>query len=116
MLDQKVKSRINKVYHSTKKNAALKDMKHTISKDYLETLFIGCQGYCPITGIKLDTETGSVAVRNPRGISVDRIDSEKGYVPGNVRIVSTWYNNAKGAWDDDFVKTMAKRMIDRLGE
>lgn len=116
MLDQKIKTRLNKVFHSTKKNAQTKGMKHTITKDHLETLFIGCQGYCPMTGIKLDTETGTIAVRNPKGISVDRIDSEKGYVPGNVRIVSTWYNNAKGAWDDEFVRSMAKRMIDRLGE
>jgi hypothetical protein len=115
MLETKVKTRLNKVFHSTKKNAQVKGIKHTITKDYLETLFIGCQGFCPITGIKLETATGSIAVRNPKGISVDRIDSAKGYEPGNVRIVSTWYNNAKGAWDDDFVQLMAKRMIERLG-
>lgn len=113
IIDQKVKTRLNKVFHSTKKSAKQKELDHSVTTEYLETLFMGCQGFCPITGIKLDTDSGTIAVRNPRGISLDRIDSTKGYVPGNVRIVSTWYNNAKGAWDDEFVQQMAQRMIDR---
>ena len=114
MINEAVKTRLTKVYHTSKSNAKKKSMKFDIDKDYLEILYIGCQGICPYTGVKLEPDAGTIEVRNPRGISLDRIDSNEGYVKGNVRIVSTWYNNAKQAWSDDLMQEMANRVIARL--
>jgi hypothetical protein len=114
MITDAVKTRLTKVYHTSKSNAEKKQLQFNIDKDYLEILYIGCQGRCPFTGVELDPETGTVSVRNPLGISLDRIDSEKGYIKGNVRIVSTWYNNAKQAWSDDFMFEMAKKLTSRI--
>lgn len=115
-LTQDVKSRINKLFHSSKSNSVKKELQFNITTDYLEILYIGCQGRCPFTGIELDPLSGTIAERNPRGISIDRIDSSKGYVKGNVRLVSTWYNNAKAAGSDDFLLEMSKRLVNNLKE
>ena len=114
ILSQEVKSRINKLYHSSKSNSVKKDLSFSITTDYLETLYIGCQGRCPFTGIKLDPQGGSIAERNPKGISIDRINNSKGYEKGNVRLVSTWYNNAKAAGSDEFLQEMSKRLVNNL--
>jgi DNA-directed RNA polymerase subunit M/transcription elongation factor TFIIS len=45
--------------------------------------------YCPILGWKLEAHTGKVTKNN---YTLDRIDNEKGYVPGNVKVIS-WYAN-----------------------
>jgi|TARA_B110000259_G_C13940318_1_gene372501 hypothetical protein len=114
LLTNNVTSRINKLYHSSKTNSIKKTLQFNITTDYLETLYIGCQGRCPFTGIKLDPVSGTIAERNPKGISIDRIDSSQGYVKGNVRLVSTWYNNAKAAGTDEFIVEMSKRLVNNL--
>jgi hypothetical protein len=55
--------------------------------------------YCPALGIKLKAAVG---VKSNRDLSpsLDRIDPSKGYVPGNVQVISYLANkikqNAKG--------------------
>lgn len=53
---------------------------------------------CPKTGIPLviHTERGKF----PDTPSIDRIDPNKGYIKGNIQIVSFWYNIAKLNWDE----------------
>ena len=48
--------------------------------------------FCPILGVKLDkVRSGSIYAP-----SLDRVDNTKGYVPGNVRVISRRANNLKG--------------------
>ena len=58
-------------------------------------------GRCAVTGFPLDTKQGDRQIKNPWAASIDRLDSQQGYVVGNVRLVVHWYNNAKNTWDDD---------------
>lgn len=45
--------------------------------------------FCPVLGIKLDWSPGQGRDRNRYGaVTLDRIDSSKGYVPGNVEVIS----------------------------
>lgn len=48
---------------------------------------------CPFTGIKLEYLTENRPNRNTA--SIDRIDNTKGYVHGNIQIVSYFYNSTK---------------------
>lgn len=50
--------------------------------------------HCPVLGIELffKEASDSKKVKNPNAPSLDRIDSTKGYVPGNVIVVS-WRAN-----------------------
>jgi hypothetical protein len=42
--------------------------------------------YCPILGVPLERSVGNTA--NPNSPSVDRIDSTRGYVKGNIAVIS----------------------------
>lgn len=54
---------------------------------FLKELFEASHGYCMVTGHALQED-------GPFRPSLDRIDSERGYVPGNVRIVCLVTNTA----------------------
>lgn len=52
---------------------------------------------CPVLGIPLFIRQGGKGTeKNPNNPSLDRIDSELGYVKGNVRVISWRANNLKG--------------------
>jgi hypothetical protein len=52
--------------------------------------------FCPVLGIPLlQTELGEG--RGPNSISVDRVDSTKGYIPSNIQIISWRANQLKSA-------------------
>lgn len=61
-----------------------------ISYEYLLDLWESQKGCCALTGIPMVHVFNSM-----KTISVDRIDSSKGYVPGNVQLVCKWVNLAK---------------------
>ena len=50
--------------------------------------------HCPILGLELDYY-GISGKKNENSVSFDRIDSSKGYIPGNVQIVSWRANRIK---------------------
>lgn len=47
---------------------------------------------CPILGIPLRKNRGTLSKDSP---SLDRVDNSKGYVPGNVQVISFWANTMK---------------------
>lgn len=51
--------------------------------------------HCPILGIPLKIGFNSGSGGNPDSISIDRIDPNKGYVNGNVQIISHKANTLK---------------------
>ena len=50
-------------------------------------------GLCPIKGVFLEKNKGMVMANSP---SLDRVHSDQGYIPGNVRVLSWRMNNLKG--------------------
>jgi DNA-directed RNA polymerase subunit RPC12/RpoP len=62
------------------------------------------KGLCPYTGWKLvsppNTTTWKRLEKAPDRASVDRIDSSKGYVKGNIQFVSLMAQYAKNMWDE----------------
>ena len=54
------------------------------------------QGHCKLSGVKFVYKGGKDGKRNLYAPSIDRIDSRKGYVPGNVMFVCWEVNDAKG--------------------
>lgn len=64
---------------------------------------------CAVTGVQLEwLADGS---RSPIQPSLDRIEGPRGYVAGNVRVVSWIYNRAKGNGTDAEVLQMAQALI-----
>lgn len=67
----------------------LKGLEFTITPKDIEI-----PSHCPVFGCKLQRGSGSggAVATSP---SIDRIDSSKGYVPGNVRVISKRANTLK---------------------
>lgn len=75
------------ILHTVKSRAKKKGLDFNLSK---EDIFI--PEYCPILNIKLDIQVGGNNDKNSPP-SLDRIDPSRGYVKGNVRVISWRANN-----------------------
>ena len=54
---------------------------------------------CEVSGIPLSfSETTKAGPASP---TIDRIDSSKGYVPGNCRLIASVFNNLFGSWGEE---------------
>lgn len=67
--------------------------------------------HCPILGIKL--QPGSLKQQD-NSPSLDRIDSTKGYVKGNVEVISFRANMVKGSSSIEELETILNYMRTRL--
>ena len=92
-----------KIWFSERSSAAKqrikgKNLAFTISYKDLDY-----PAYCPITGLKLTylLSRGGTGRKRLHAASIDRIDSNLGYVPGNVRIISWAANWMKSYLDED---------------
>ena len=72
-----------------------------ISLPKLAELFRNSGGRCYYTGLEFSTTQPG-----PLYLSVDRIDSSKGYVDGNVVFCCWFVNVAKNEWDLDLMKSL----------
>jgi len=70
--------------------------------------------YCPYLGIKLSTDYFDRY--NDNYYSVDRIDSNLGYVKGNIQIVSRLSNTMKNKSTKEELITFAKNILKMYGE
>lgn len=74
-----------------------------VDLEYLKTLWESQNGICPFSGQKmiLRTHTNCVSEStNPYTASIDRINSEVGYIKGNIRFVSIMANWARNRFTD----------------
>ncbi len=68
-------------------------------------------GICEVTGIKFDlTPSQRKGIKRPLFPSIDRIDSNGGYIPSNCRLVVCIYNMAKHVWTHDDVLILARAL------
>ena len=92
-------------YTALKARSQAKKYEFDLTADYIQGLFDACNGFCQQTGLPFDMNLGTKGKgnRNPFRPSVDRIDSNRGYVKDNVRIVLSIVNTMKADWPDDIV-------------
>ena len=84
----KLKSPEYLIWYRAKNNAKEKSLEFN-----LEIEDITIPTLCPYLGVELLTESNQS--RNPNYFSIDRVDSEKGYVKGNIQIISLLANTMK---------------------
>ena len=77
------------LYRMAKKRAALKGLEFSITVDHIKEVLVEL---CPIRQVKMFRNRGKLTHDS---FSLDRVDSSKGYVPGNIRVISWLANNAK---------------------
>lgn len=111
------KKRINarhKKYRLTLRGKIVELLKHcrarsecTLNVDSILKLWESQIGRCALTNQAM-TYNGKL---QPLTLSLDRIDTAKGYVDNNVRLVCFWANCARGDLDDQTFKSWCRRAI-----
>lgn len=93
----------------------LRQAKHRAKKKGLECTItfkdIHIPERCPIFDVPLVKNRGQW---KNNSYSLDRIDSSKGYVPGNVKVISWWANYVKADMTIDQVERLLKYMRGEL--
>lgn len=85
-------------------NKRAKKMQFTITEDDLKQLFIKQKGLCAISGKKMTYIGYQNKGSNNWNISVDRINSQKGYTKDNIQLVTGLVNRMKtDLYNDDLL-------------
>jgi hypothetical protein len=85
-------------YIKKAKERALQYGQHNLTLEFLKDLWESQNEICPYTGKKMHLPASSLGhdkLANPNKASLDRIDSSKGYIQGNVEFVCLAVNYAK---------------------
>lgn len=87
------------------RNCKRRNHEFNLDLDYLRELWNNQNGVCPYTKIKLTLNTHRKQNKDFRySASLDRIDSNKGYIKGNVQFISTAINYMKSTMSDEECK------------
>lgn len=89
-------------------NISLQDLKEQWKKQ---------DGKCPFTGWRMridECHKRKGLKKTPDRASLDRIDSSKGYVKGNIQFVSLIAQYAKNDWNDDVILEFANAVKNNL--
>ena len=92
-----------------------KHRRDNLDIEYMMEIYNGQKGKCALSGREMTYKRGCGNV--PTNISIDRIDSSKGYVKGNIQLVCRIVNLIKNEWAQeefinfcrDIVKTADKK-------
>jgi hypothetical protein len=90
-------------------NRAEKSQPIKVDLDYLYDIYVDQNGKCALTGDELEFSRGGTYWLgkwcNPNSCTIDRIDSTKGYVKGNIQLV-IWKANCikQHMGNDEFIE------------
>lgn len=100
----------NRVMRRTKTSATHRALEVTITPEYAWKIFLKQKEKCAFTGLHLKfPEHGK---DNTWTASLDRIDSDKGYIEGNVQWVHKHINKMKNNFKDEYFINMCKLVSD----
>ena len=97
---------INK-YNKWKRNAEIRKHSFEVSIEYLTNLYISQNGKCAITGDPIPELEKA---------SIDRIDSSKGYVEGNIQFVTTQANLSKHIMSMSELYEFCKKVLNHANQ
>lgn len=83
----------------------------TITLEDLRELWLSQDGRCHWLNIKMSLE--DLEIKNsPFAVSVERLDSSRGYHRDNIVLCSRFANRGRGAYDDDMFKYRLHMLLD----
>lgn len=110
---QTVEGTLRTITAGCKNRARRKELPCDIDTDFIIALYKQQNGKCARTGITLEPSNASGKIRwNPNTITIDRINSAKGYTKDNVQLVTLMYNNCKSNFTHKDVVNFCKQVIE----
>ena len=104
-------SQLSLMLYRSRRRAEEKGLPHDLDYEYLQEI---APTHCPYSGVKLrwkiQTGSGIKQTNHPDSPSLDRIDSSKGYVKGNVAIVAFRANTIKNNATEQELIQMGRRI------
>lgn len=85
-------------FHQIRKNATTRKITFDLNIEYIWNLFLQQNGKCKLSDIELSLGKSNYDERNA---SLDRIDSSKGYINGNVQWIHKDINFMKNSFSQD---------------
>lgn len=102
-------------FRSILNRCAAKDIKINITIDDIIDVWNEQKGICEFTGVKLVLSSYSKIKKNPiYAASIDRIDSENGYVKDNIRWVSRAINWMKNNMSDELTWKLCELISENI--
>lgn len=94
-----------------KKGARERNILFDLDIDYLYELYLNQAKKCALSGIELTLCSNySKKNRHKQNASLDRIDSSKGYIQGNVQWIHKDVNLMKNVYEQDYFINMCKKI------
>lgn len=99
-------------YSKLKTQAKHRNMDFPLSKEYLYSLLLLQDFKCALTGIPIEIGYKNGKDRNNINASLDRIDSSKGYIEGNVQWVHKDVNKMKNNINQNRFINLCKMIVE----
>ncbi|MBU0830429.1 MAG: hypothetical protein KKH21_07765 [Gammaproteobacteria bacterium] len=110
--DPALVSNAKQMWARHKKGAAARKLPFDLTVEDVERALVKSEGRCAITSLPFsDVKPQGLRIR-PWMPSIDRIRTDEGYVPGNIRIVCGFVNVALNGFGGHLFDVVLKRLID----
>jgi hypothetical protein len=103
------------MFSTIRRNAQVRKLKYSISKQYLWNLFLKQDRKCKLSGLLLTFSKSNPKRTIGTTASLDRINSSKGYVEGNVQWIHKDINKMKNSYDERYYVSICKRVSEYCG-
>lgn len=107
-----LKGKLTNLVTQSRYRASKSKLEHEVDVEFLSNLYESQQGKCALSGIDMEIIGKRGTEQYWKNISIDRIDSSKGYTEGNVQLVCTGVNYMKKDMSDEmfihFCKTVTE--------
>lgn len=104
--------RLKKLMAMAKNRSKDKNLKFNLDIEYLLSLWEENQGCCALTGQEFDLSPwGGKSQVSPKAPSIDRVDPKKGYVKGNVRLITYHMNISLSDFGTEEFESLVKAYL-----
>lgn len=95
--------RLRVLLYSAKRRSISRNIPFNLTYEHLKDLWFLQNGQCALSGAKMELKSDPVdfSSKNSRLVSLDRIDSNSGYVSGNIQLVCYGVNLMKSDMNQD---------------
>lgn len=108
-----ITSFFNHIKSGLQKRKKVSQLEFNITPKYLEELYEKQNHKCAISGLSLELDITKTAIQ--QNWSLDRIDSNIGYVEGNVQWVHKDINMMKQSYSNEYFKEMCCKVAEQNG-